>query len=128
MSTRTTRSKIITLALLFCNMARTRSMTTNSNGNVSRTLKSATKKTAPKPKTSKYFSTTASKTRNEVLSSSSKRFVTQNITVERTESFQPVTHRSFHPDSKVQIHTLLLGTHPSIKSLEESQYFGHPMK
>jgi G:T/U-mismatch repair DNA glycosylase len=27
----------------------------------------------------------------------------------------------------IQIHTLILGTHPSITSLEENRYFGHPM-
>jgi hypoxanthine-DNA glycosylase len=27
----------------------------------------------------------------------------------------------------VQVHTLILGTHPSITSLEENRYFGHPM-
>ena len=51
--------------------------------------------------------------------------------LKRTESFQPVSHFTFHPDvdaKDFKIHTLLLGTHPSIKSLEESQYFGHPMK
>ena len=48
--------------------------------------------------------------------------------IERTESFQPVSYQTFHPNSKLKIHTLLLGTHPSIKSLARSQYYGHPMK
>lgn len=48
--------------------------------------------------------------------------------VERTVSFQPISDRTFNPDSKVKIHTLLLGTHPSVKSLAKSQYYAHPMK
>jgi len=38
----------------------------------------------------------------------------------RTESFDVHTNSN-------EIHTLILGTHPSIKSLEEQQYFAHPL-
>jgi hypothetical protein len=31
-------------------------------------------------------------------------------------------------DKNIEAHTLILGTHPSIKSLSENQYYGHPMK
>jgi G:T/U-mismatch repair DNA glycosylase len=31
-------------------------------------------------------------------------------------------------DRNIEAHTLILGTHPSIKSLSESQYYGHTMK
>ena len=48
--------------------------------------------------------------------------------IERTESFQPVSHLTFNPQSDRKIHTLILGTHPSIKSLAQSQYYGHPLK
>jgi hypothetical protein len=48
--------------------------------------------------------------------------------VKATESFQPISALTFDPKSKIQIHTLLLGTHPSIESLAQSQYYGHPMK
>eukprot|EP00980_Cylindrotheca_fusiformis_P001343 scaffold338_cov116-Cylindrotheca_fusiformis.AAC.8 len=46
-----------------------------------------------------------------------------------TRSFDAVTADSFPSleGANIEIHTLVLGTHPSIKSLEESQYFGHPM-
>jgi hypothetical protein len=50
------------------------------------------------------------------------------VVVERTKSFQPVSDYTFHPDSNMKIHTLLLGTHPSVQSLAQSRYYGHPMK
>jgi hypothetical protein len=31
-------------------------------------------------------------------------------------------------ERNIEIHTLILGTHPSIQSLAKEQYYGHPMK
>lgn len=47
-----------------------------------------------------------------------------------TVSFDAITAENFPglKNSIPAIHTLILGTHPSIRSLAESQYFGHPMK
>jgi hypoxanthine-DNA glycosylase len=39
----------------------------------------------------------------------------------RTESFPALV------DPRVPVHTLILGTHPSVKSLEEQEYYGHAM-
>jgi len=47
--------------------------------------------------------------------------ISLNSDTERTESFKAQS------DDNVEIHTLVLGTHPSIESLSRSQYFGHPM-
>ncbi|KAL3915730.1 MAG: hypothetical protein SGILL_005507 [Bacillariaceae sp.] len=44
-----------------------------------------------------------------------------------TTSFEPIWSGRFEDMKPVPVHTLILGTHPSIKSLEEQQYFGHPM-
>jgi hypoxanthine-DNA glycosylase len=44
-----------------------------------------------------------------------------------TTSFEPIWSGRFDDVETVLVHTLILGTHPSIKSLEEQQYFGHPM-
>ena len=54
---------------------------------------------------------------------STKTFDNENIDTKqkRTNSFQPLFHE------EIPVHTLILGTHPSIKSLSENQYFGHPM-
>ena len=49
-----------------------------------------------------------------------KNSVGANVDIQRTESFLPVTHQSLNPDSKVKVHTLLLGTHPSIQSFAKS--------
>ncbi|MGK3742509.1 MAG: hypoxanthine-DNA glycosylase [Bacillariaceae sp.] len=46
--------------------------------------------------------------------------------IQRTQSFEPMWHGTFHPESNIKIHTLFLGTHPSIVSLEKVQYFGFP--
>ena len=51
----------------------------------------------------------------------------QTEIIPRTESFEPMWHGTLHPRTNIKIHTLLLGTHPSIQSLEKSQYYGHPM-
>jgi hypothetical protein len=50
-------------------------------------------------------------------------------TVPRTESFDALWSGSL-PDleQNIEPHTLILGTHPSIKSLDHQQYYGHPMK
>jgi hypothetical protein len=49
--------------------------------------------------------------------------------VPRTESFGALWAGSFPDlDQSVEPHTLILGTHPSIKSLAQEQYYGHPMK
>ena len=48
----------------------------------------------------------------------------------RTLSFGAIWAGSFPSlvDHNVKVHTLILGTHPSIASLQQEQYFGHPMK
>lgn len=46
---------------------------------------------------------------------------------QRTQSFDVLWHGTLHPQTSIKIHTLILGTHPSIKSLEKLQYFGHTM-
>lgn len=50
-----------------------------------------------------------------------------DLSVMRTESFEPVWSKNYTPagQSPVPVHTLLLGTHPSITSLDRQQYFGH---
>jgi G:T/U-mismatch repair DNA glycosylase len=47
--------------------------------------------------------------------------------VARTTSFDAVWAGRFPAlaDKQIQVHTLILGTHPSIKSLEMAQYYGH---
>jgi len=52
----------------------------------------------------------------------------KNSSVPRTESFGAIWAGNFPDLEPVEPHTLILGTHPSIKSLEEKQYYGHPMK
>eukprot|EP00751_Fragilariopsis_kerguelensis_P030810 CAMPEP_0170915004 /NCGR_PEP_ID=MMETSP0735-20130129/5938_1 /TAXON_ID=186038 /ORGANISM="Fragilariopsis kerguelensis, Strain L26-C5" /LENGTH=376 /DNA_ID=CAMNT_0011312827 /DNA_START=56 /DNA_END=1186 /DNA_ORIENTATION=- len=47
--------------------------------------------------------------------------------IRRTQSFDVLWHGALHPKTAIKIHTLILGTHPSIKSLEKLQYFGHTM-
>mmetsp|Transcript_10333 Transcript_10333/g.15188 ORF Transcript_10333/g.15188 Transcript_10333/m.15188 type:complete len:378 (+) Transcript_10333:778-1911(+) len=44
-----------------------------------------------------------------------------------TESFDPIWFKHYTPTGQnpVPVHTLLLGTHPSITSLDRQQYFGH---
>ena len=74
---------------------------------------------------SKYFQTNTDE--NEITDNSSlKKLIPLNKSNEssdqnRTSSFQPLFTK------KNLVHTLILGTHPSIKSLSENQYFGHPM-
>ena len=47
-----------------------------------------------------------------------------------TQSFGAHTAANFCKPGEptVDVHTLILGTHPSIQSLERNEYFGHPMK
>jgi hypoxanthine-DNA glycosylase len=63
---------------------------------------------------------------------SSKRLKRTQLTSNRpTQSFEPIWSNRFlsskDNDNPVPVHTLILGTHPSIKSLEQEQYYGHPM-
>jgi hypothetical protein len=48
----------------------------------------------------------------------------------RTKSQGAFTAANFPnlQERNIEIHTLILGTHPSVKSLAEEQYYGHPMK
>lgn len=46
----------------------------------------------------------------------------------RTNSFSPIWAGTFDPNTTIKVHTLILGTHPSITSLGKNQYYGHPMK
>lgn len=89
----------------------------------------------PSPVTSRYFSREASKSSSSRLFSETEdKAVTTSSAkkpkVERTHSFQPVWHGSMvkksGDDSEVaDVHTLVLGTHPSIASLSKSEMFGH---
>lgn len=47
-----------------------------------------------------------------------------------TESFGALTaaNATGLKDKNIVVHTLILGTHPSVKSFQEKQYYGHPMK
>ena len=124
--------------LLFENMARTtRSMA--SPGKIDRHTSEVTRLSRRVKRSGASTSTStaaASADNTEALSSNKKRKngssnnkeEEKGELVERTESFQPVSHLTYNPDSDMKIHTLILGTHPSIKSLAQSQYYGHPLK
>jgi hypothetical protein len=59
-----------------------------------------------------------------------KRKKTNGKTSSSTSSFGPLTADNF-PNSEnkdIKIHTLILGTHPSVKSFEEDQYYAHKQK
>jgi hypothetical protein len=62
------------------------------------------------------------------VSSLSPHFLTPKAT--RTCSFEAVWAGTFPSlaEENIKVHTLILGTHPSITSLKENQYFAHPMK
>jgi hypothetical protein len=47
-----------------------------------------------------------------------------------TESFGAFTAANFTnlEDKNIEIHTLILGTHPSGKSLKQEEYYGNPVK
>jgi len=56
--------------------------------------------------------------------------IQQNPPAERTVGLAPILHATLCPDDKVAAvppHTLILGTYPSLTSLAEQQYYGHPM-
>eukprot|EP00978_Attheya_sp_CCMP212_P027544 scaffold92310_cov59-Attheya_sp.AAC.1 len=84
---------------------------------------------------SPYFAN-KSQTRHVVSSSSrmaaskDTNDMTHASSVSRTSSFEPLWTGSLFPDSDKtpRVHTLIVGTHPSIASLAQEQYFGHPMK
>jgi len=88
-----------------------------------------------KPKVSKYFARKNASTDSDLKSDKiksekevkSELYDENDESVQRTQSFAPLSHLTFNPNSSLEIHTLILGTHPSITSLAESQYFGHPM-
>jgi hypothetical protein len=48
--------------------------------------------------------------------------------ISRTQSFDAVWADGIRFPSQVPPHTLILGSHPSIQSLSQSQYYAHPMK
>jgi len=62
-------------------------------------------------------SKTEMKLENNAATSSSS-----SSSTNRTHSFPP----QVHSDKSIKIHTLILGTHPSITSLAKVEYFGHP--
>jgi len=47
----------------------------------------------------------------------------QKQALSRTQSFSALVYDKEY----VPVHTLILGTHPSIQSLSKKQYYGHPM-
>ena len=54
---------------------------------------------------------------------------TTSLFTPKTSSFDVLWAGNFpeHIGIPVEIHTLILGTHPSVTSLKENKYFGHPM-
>ena len=90
--------------------------------------------------TSRFFaSSSSSSSKNEeekelqvrvpiVKEEDESQMVIPKETVERTQSFGPLWHGLYEENDPVKIHTLFLGTHPSIASLGKRQYFGHNMK
>lgn len=129
--------------LLLQNMSRvTRSMATASKGrNAAATSNHLEKVASSTPKSASSSTTTTTSISTDSEESSKKKrkrnlpkkvkkkeVEEESIAVERTQSFQPLSHLSLNPESDMKIHTLILGTHPSITSLAENKYFGHPLK
>ena len=74
---------------------------------------------------SKYFARKKSTLKEEpdaASESTATHIKTEKVEVERTQSFAPQTNA----DKSISVHTLVLGTHPSIASLAKERYFGHP--
>ena len=78
--------------------------------------------------TSRFFSTPPNKEEGEEDGMKETIGQTRAEKIERTQSFGPLWHGLYEKDNPVRIHTLMLGTHPSITSLGKSQYFGHNLK
>ena len=79
--------------------------------------------------TSRFFATSSQKEEETPKEVNEAKVKTQDVNVvERTQSFGPLWHGLYETKDPVKIHTLMLGTHPSIASLGKSQYFGHNMK
>jgi len=83
-------------------------------------------------KTSKFFARknlsatkdepdTAS-TESEQEPSATSKLKKEEQSVERTQSFAPQTNA----DKSIPVHTLIVGTHPSITSFAKEKYFAHP--
>jgi len=107
------------------------------------------KRSSPSPKKTKR-KTKKSPSKNKAKKAKTKSSTSATTAVERTRSFEPVWWGNVltadadlrHPHaagiptpapSKAQkeplppVHTLILGTHPSIASLDKNQMYGHPM-
>jgi double-stranded uracil-DNA glycosylase len=66
------------------------------------------------------------KRRKSTHNNSSSKSAKHKKSAPLTTSFQPVWSGRFDDvPNETPVHTLILGTHPSIKSFEEHQYFGH---
>ena len=65
-----------------------------------------------------------------VSPSPAKKAVGRSKKVDITESFGALTAANLTSlkDQNIEIHTLILGTHPSVSSLSRDQYYAHPMK
>jgi len=76
-----------------------------------------------------------------VSASTSSPFTTSSLSVQNnnnvhnengctTQSFGAITASNFTglKDKNIPVHTLLLGTHPSVISFEKDQYYANPLK
>jgi double-stranded uracil-DNA glycosylase len=96
----------------------------NNNLSIPDTQTKQGKNNKKKNKSPRIMATLAQTTKTKHNRTSKKR---QHDYAPLTTSFQPVWCGRWDDDTikNVPVHTLILGTHPSIKSLEEQQYFGH---